>query len=162
MQLYSIKLPRGVVTGVLTEANSSHKVSLPKDIAITPLFDFCEKRTFTPGGSQVCLQSVYQITERRKLRGRWQIDRRTTRLVFWSAGYPRKGRTLGGHLSQQPGAKGMRYDELSQLSPTADFVGPGDATFSLPPAGERALPIAFYCYKLTPVKTIRTSTQPIK
>jgi hypothetical protein len=55
---------------------------------------------------------------------------------------------------------GLFYDDLDSVSPTADFVGPGNATFSLPPEGERATPIAFYCYKITPANVTRADPSP--
>jgi hypothetical protein len=56
--------------------------------------------------------------------------------------------------------RGFYYDDLDSVSPTADFVGPGTATFSLPPEGARSTPIAFYCYRITPANVIGADASP--
>jgi hypothetical protein len=44
--------------------------------------------------------------------------------------------------------------------PTTDFVGPGTATFSLPPNSEHATPVAFYGYRITSVLASSEDKEP--
>ncbi len=159
MQLFSIKLPRGTVSGILSESAPAQTVDVGKDVALTPLFDFCVRRPFNTFQSDSvkfhCDLSIKSPTG--ATFSRLQIP-------FYGSAFfsPTPAVRGGANLNSvtfptSSVTKGMRYAELSQMSPTADFIGPGVATVSLP--AENSPRVAFYCFKLTPVKAARISTQ---
>jgi len=163
MQLYTMKLPPGVKAGILSAQASSHSVAIPKGSLLTSLLGFSGQVSHStapigPWVHHLSIQSpsgtVYGVSRLDALFG-----------YYFRIPTPR---ILGAASLHNPNApassvvRGFYYDDLDSVSPTADFVGPGTATFFLPPEGERSTPIAFYCYRLTKANaTFVDSTPPI-
>lgn len=81
----------------------------------------------------------------------------------WRVGTPRLQGKSSLHNPDAPASsvvRGFYYDDLDTVSPTSDFVGPGLATFSLPPDDDKSTPIAFYCYRITPANVIGADASP--
>lgn len=161
MQLYTLKLPQGVVAGILSAQSPNHTTTIKNDSLVTPLLGFNISTFFynnlqTPFANYLSIRSPNGVSY-----GVTRIGGIMGYFYFWDT--PRIRGVANLHNPTSPASKvvsGLFYDDLDSVSPTADFVGPGNATFSLPPEGERSTPIAFYCYKITPANVIRADTSP--
>lgn len=160
MQLYMMKLPPGVVWGILHSGVATHSVSVPKGSLLTPLLGFQEPIPYSDRPrafiNYLSIRRPNGVTY-----GVTQID-----LGYgWSgrAGTPRLRGSATLHNPDAPASsvvKGLYNDDFDSVSPTADFVGPGTATFSLPPEGERSTPVAFFCYRITAANVIGLDALP--
>ena len=158
MQLYTMKLPPGVKAGVLSAQASTHSVAIPNGALLTSLLGFTgytapfylphldhNLSIRSPSGAIFDVESAFPVT------GTTAVER------------PRPVGAASLHNSTTPASLvvgGFYYADLDSVSPTADFVGPGTATFSLPPEGVDSTPIAFYCYRITPANVIVADATP--
>ena len=160
MQLYTQKLPKGVVSGILSPQSPNHIASIPNNSLLTPLLGF----NSTPLFNFTPLEFINYLSLRSPSGALYGVTRMGSfNGTFWFGSNPRIRGVAQLHNSSSPASQvvsGLFYDDLDSVSPTADFVGPCNATFSLPPEGERSTPIAFYCYKITPGNVIRADTSP--
>jgi len=173
MQLYTIKLPAGVVSGILSNAVPNHSVAIPQNALLTSLFEFTEGRIY-PNMSAVTFRHILSIKSSKGItygyrkdddwyqgirapiiNGMARLEKATAQ-----ASAVGSGMYFGGQSDTW-----QRNDDLDAISPTEDFCGAGNATFSLItslyPEANHKTPIAFYCYKITPVTvTIPDATPP--
>jgi hypothetical protein len=154
MQLYMMKLPSGVVSGILHADSPTHSVEVRGNSLLTPLLGFDSPTQFRSGPQRQFISYLSITNPEGVTYGVSKIDNGWG--VVRQAGTPRIRGLAALHNPNALGSRvvrGFYYDDLDSVSPTADFVGPGTATFSLPPEGERSTPLAFYCYRLTPVSS---------
>lgn len=160
MQLYTFKFPPGIVSGILTANAPTHSATVPKDSLLTCMLAY----TADSGGTFPPLRPFSNFLSIKRPNG---VVYSMSRLPYYSFiyihGNPRVGGSAMLHNPNSPASQvvaGFYYDDLDSVSPTADFVGPGTATFSLPPEGERGTPIAFYCYRITPANITGADATP--
>ena len=161
MQLYTMKLPPGVEAGVLSAQASTHSVAIPKGALLTSLLGFSGQAShsvtlISPFVHHLSIQlpggAIYGVS--RLDAGYGYYFRIPTPRIRGAASLQNPNAPASSVVSR------FYYDDLDSVSPTADFVGPGTATFSLPPEGERNTPIAFYCYRITPANVIGADASP--
>jgi hypothetical protein len=153
MQLYAVRLPPDVVSGALVAEAPEHSVAVPKGSLLTPLLTFTG--AFAGEGSHLSIRKPDGVNFGYASLEVWLHSGRV--------GSPRLRGVAGLHNANAPASAvvdGFYYDDLDSVSPTADFVGPGTATFALPPEGERSTPIAFFCYRITPANVIGADASP--
>ena len=161
MQLYTMKLPPGVKAGVLSAQASTHSVAIPNGALLTSLLGFtgysASASLYFPIPHAHCLSirspsgAIFDVESAFLVAGTTAAER------------PRPVGAASLHNSTTPASLvvgGFYYADLDSVSPTADFVGPGTATFSLPPEGADSTPIAFYCYRITPANVIVADATP--
>lgn len=159
MQLYTRKLPQGIISGILTSNNPARSVEIPKGSLLTSFFGF----------SQIFLQSednnaspfTHELSIKSQNGVIFGLSRLPTTYVTWRLGNPRmRGVAQLHNLNAESSAvvNSFYFDDLDAVSPTADFCGPGNATFSLPT--KRTTDIAFYCYRITPANVIGADASP--
>jgi hypothetical protein len=162
MQLYVRKLPKGVAAGVLSHRASSHDVTIPKGSLLTPLLGFSVPISYSGTTPAPDFSNTLSIMDKNGAIFGW------TKLdigwgYYFRLGTPPKRGSANLHNPNAPASqvvRGFYHDDLDSVSPTADFVGPGKATFSLPPENDRSTPIAFYCYRITPANVIGADASP--
>jgi hypothetical protein len=159
MQLYTQTLPTGVVAGILSTKRPTASLVIPAGSLLTPLFRFNADYGNSSTGKAVP-DSVDKFQH-------YLTVKSSSGAVY---GMNRTVNSWGTNFSGFPSLRGDAYlfklapdgssvvtthgpDEMDAVVPTNNFVGPGTATFSLPSTG-RKTEIAFYCYRLTPAKTL--------
>ena len=151
MQLYVRKLPPDVISGILSVNNTSHIVNIPSGKLLTSLLMYEMAYEAWPG-SLTRFQS--HLTFKSDAGINYGISKKSMSGMSFSLPNPRS-RGSNSILRDTNAAasnvvSGYFYDLFDYVTPTADFCGPGSATFSLPPSEWRKTDIAFYAYKLTP------------
>jgi hypothetical protein len=161
MQLYVRKLPGDVRSGILSPHGETHSAVIPRGHLLTPLLGFDVARIT----SFAALPSFLNILSIRTPSGNTYGFSRVRAADNWtwqvSAPLLRGAASLHNpNVLSSDVVPRLYFDDLDSVSPTADFVGPGTATFSLPPENERSTPIAFYCYRITPANVIGADASP--
>ena len=157
MQLYVVKLPRDVISGVLNAESPIHAVNIPKGSLLTPLLGFS---SLVAGVGDF---HNYLVFRRPDGVSYGYASMNPELLGSPRIGSPRLRGIAQLHNPSAPASSvvsGFFYEDFGSVSPTADFVGPGTATFSLPPESDRGTPIAFYCYRITPANVIGADASP--
>jgi len=151
MQLYVRKLPPDVISGILSVNNQSHTVNIPSGKLLTSLLSY-EMQYETPSSSLTRFQN--HLTFKSDTGINYGISKISRWTINFSLPNPRSrgvwSRLQANTADASDVVSGYFYDLLDYVTPTADFCGPGNATFSLPPSDWRKTDIAFYAYKLTP------------
>ena len=166
MQLYTMKLPAGVVSGILSGSSPTRSVAIPKGSILSSYLEFVTSTTrhyndWNTLRTQPFTHLVSVLAPKGLVYG--YSDLPHSSIGNLRIGSPRIRGLAGLHNPNAPASSVVNqfyYDDLDSVSPTADFVGPGTATFSLPPEGERSTPIAFYCYRITPANVIGADATP--
>jgi hypothetical protein len=160
MQLYVRKLPKGVVAGVLSRHASSHYVTTPRGSLLTPLLGFSVPIYFPHVGAPDFSSSLSIMDKNGTTFGGNYLHFGYYDVRFGNPAKRGSARLHNPHAPASQVVHGFYHDDLDSVSPTADFVGPAAATFSLPPEDERSTPIAFYCYRITPANVIGADASP--
>ena len=161
MQLYTMQLPPGVKAGILYAQASTHSVAIPKGSLLTSLLGFSGQASYSPLLLPPWLHHLSIQSPNGAVYGFSRLDVGFGN--YFRIPTPRIRGAASLHNPNAPASsvvRGFYYEDLDSVSPTADFVGPGTATFSLPPEGERVTPIAFYCYRITPANVIGADATP--
>lgn len=161
MQLYVRKLPDDVRSGILSPHGETHSAEIPRGHLLTPLLGF-DVAWMTSLNAMPSFLNIFSIrTPGGNTYGFSRV--RVSDTFTWRVSAPLLRGAASLHnpnvLSSDVVPR-LYFDDLDSVSPTADFVGPGTATFSLPPEGERSTPIAFYCYRITPANVIGADATP--
>jgi hypothetical protein len=152
MQLYVRRLPSDVVSGILSVSNPSHVVNIPSGKLLTSFLGY-ELLYEIPSIALTRFQN--HLTFKSDTGINYGISKMSKWNLVYAVPNPRSrgsSRLQDTNAEASDVVSGYFYDLFDYVTPTADFCGPGNATFSLPPTEFRNTDIAFYCYKITSAK----------